>query len=116
MVLCQSIIFNGVFKMDLKSLFKFSLVCALTTAPIAHAQPCNPCNFNGFSLGLGLGASTFMNNLTLNTDGSSDLFVPIIPIGLASTLTATVGNTVSLHENPNLYKYGPMGTLFVGYG
>lgn len=103
--------------MELKSIFKLSTLFILIAAPassaLADIYGGTPCNFNGFTVGVGLGASTFMNNTILNTNSSSDLFVPL---STQLAVTPTVGNTFSQYANPNLYKYGPMGSLFVGYG
>lgn len=98
--------------MELKSSFKLSLIFLLVSAPtsLAFAYADSPCTFCGFTAGLGVGATTFMTNITSNTDVASD------GIFLDTTLGTAPGNLYNNYAAGNVYKYGPMGALFVGYG
>ena len=109
--------------MEFKSPFKLSLIFLLVTAPtsVVLAQPyslCSPCtcSFNGFSIGVGLGATTFMTKENINAALSSE--GPSFGGGVA-TLAETdpvFGNNVALSASSNNYRYSGMGALFVGYG
>jgi|GEM_PF-6825434 opacity protein-like surface antigen len=82
--------------MEFKHRFKLSLICLAIASPTSLlAQPAaSPCSFSGLTLGLGLGASTFM------TDISND----------------TSAGTAALDPTKNIYDFGPMAAVFVGYG
>jgi len=97
--------------MELKSSFKLSLIFLLVSAPasIAFAE-CGMCTFSGFTLGLGLGANTFMTNVTNNTELASFDTVDLPGI------VEPIGNVYNNYTSANIYKFGPMGALFVGYG
>lgn len=107
--------------MELKPAFKLSLIFLLTAAPasVVLAQPYDvtPCTFSGFTIGVGLGATTLMSNLNSTTDGASNL--PAIEIPNENALLAlnpTPGNSINNYAKGDIYKYGAMGNIFVGYG
>lgn len=94
---------------------KTSLILLLAAAPAAlvlAARP-YPCTFNGFTLGLGLGASTFMTN------NSSDFALQSSHPELVADLSIPApisGNMPTYTNNANLYRFGGMASLFAGYG
>lgn len=97
--------------MELKSSFKLSLIFLLVSAPASVAlAECGVCTFSGFTAGVGLGASTFMSNTTHNVE-----LVSFDTIDLPDLIEPT-GNVYTNYASANIYKYGPMGALFVGYG
>lgn len=97
--------------MELKSSFKLSLIFLLVSAPASMAlAECGVCTFNGFTVGLGLGANTFMSNVTSSTE-----LVSFDTIDLPE-LIEPIGNTYNNYASANVYKFGPMGALFIGYG
>ncbi|MBX3708484.1 MAG: outer membrane beta-barrel protein [Gammaproteobacteria bacterium] len=109
--------------MELKSPFKLSLIFLLATAPtsiaLAKAYDLTPCSFSGFTVGLGLGATTLMTDITSHANLASetpsfDVLPP--PPGLYHLATPTSGNSVSNYSKGNIYRYGAMAKLFVGYG
>jgi len=105
--------------MELKSPFKLSLIFLLTAAPamvLAQPSDCRLCNFNGWTVGLGLGASTFMTNNQSDTTLTSDHPSFVVPVPVLAPGIATPGNAVSSSQHGNIYRYGGMGTLYVGYG
>src|SRR5687768_12847961 len=82
--------------MKLKASHKLGMLFALLSCPAMSviAQPFpDPCYFGGWSAGLGLGVTTFMSNT------SHDTYAP--------NLTA--------HVNGQIYKFGPMGNIYIGY-
>lgn len=104
--------------MELKSPFKLSLIFLLTAAPavvLAQSSDCRLCNFNGWTVGLGLGASTFMTNNQSDTALTSNH--PSFDVEETLLLApVTPGNAVSNSSHNNIYRYGGMGALYVGYG
>jgi opacity protein-like surface antigen len=104
--------------MELKSPFKLSLIFLLVAAPtVTLSQPMSPCNFNGFTVGLGLGATTFMTqgktNATLEA-GHPNFFLPAP--GLVAPPPPVLGTNINVSANNNIYRYGAMGAIYVGYG
>lgn len=102
--------------MEFKSGFKLSLISLCVLAPgLVFAKTCSPCSFNGWSVGVGLGATTFMtdinSNVTMNNPDA--VVVPIIDLAPAPV----PGQNIMNHSiNSDVYRYGIMGALFVGYG
>lgn len=82
--------------MEFKSKFKLSLICLAIASPASLlAQPvASPCSFSGLTLGVGVGATTFMTDISNDT---------------------SVGNA-ALDPTKNIYDFGPMAELFIGYG
>ncbi|VVC74774.1 hypothetical protein AQUSIP_00460 [Aquicella siphonis] len=106
--------------MELKPTFKLSLIFLLAAAPasmvLAQPSDASPCSFSGFTLGVGLGATTLMSDLSSTTAGVSELPAIDIIIPALAPLNPTPGNTVNNYARANTYKYGVMGNIFVGYG
>jgi opacity protein-like surface antigen len=102
--------------MEMKSLFKASALSLLIASPMAMAQQVyTPCTFCGFTLGLGVGATTMMTNGSGSTDVTDPgLLALLISPGL--TTQPPLINTVSTSTDAKTYRYGPMASLFVGYG
>lgn len=102
--------------MELKSPFKLSLIFLLVYAPVSvvQANPHPACNFKGFSAGIGLGAATMMSQIT--NDATLTSTFPLFPATLTALPPPTPGDNATLSANNNVYRYGAMGNLFVGYG
>src|SRR5262245_10024413 len=111
--------------MELKSPLKLSLIFILVAAPtavaLAQTNPnCPICNFNGFSVGVGLGATTFMTDPKANADVIGNHTLTIIPpLPTPPTLIPsppTFGNQITNSVSTKNYRYGGMGALYVGWG
>lgn len=109
--------------MELKSSFKLSVIFLLAAAPTSMAMAAKinygyatPCSFCGLTLGLGLGATTFMSDLTSSTTVNSDIPSFIIEGNRSMLATPVEGNSVSNYAKGNIYRYSPMGAVFIGYG
>ncbi len=102
--------------------FKLSLISLLVATPavsMAYAD-LTPCTFSGWTIGLGLGASTFMADTRSSTDIVSDPgdfeIIPDNALAAVQPSFTFPGNSASIATKAHLYQYGVMGNLFVGYG
>jgi opacity protein-like surface antigen len=103
--------------MERKPLSKLSLLflMAVTPVSIALAQSVTPCSFNGFTIGLGLGASTFMTQVN-NAASLSSVIPADFTSGGPGVLIGIPPNTTNFSTNADIYRFGPMARLFIGYG
>jgi len=104
--------------MEFKSGFKLSLISLCVLAPgLVFAKTCSSTSFCGWSVGIGLGATTFMTDINANaTMNDPEAFVPPI-IDLALAPAPVIEKNIMTHDiNGDIYRYGIMGALFVGYG
>ncbi len=109
--------------MELRSPIKLSMLSLLviTTNALAESPPkrhidykdmghvavVERSGFEGFSAGLGLGIGTMMTNITSTTTS----------VGVESAYLSGVDGSIFSHfARSNVYKFGPMGNLFIGYG
>lgn len=102
--------------MELKKIFKSSLICLLVAAPAASfaaQSTCPTCSFSGFTVGLGIGASTLMTSTASNT--TVDSAIEIEP-GRVTQVFPVPGNVYGASGSNSLYKFEAMGALFAGYG
>jgi opacity protein-like surface antigen len=113
--------------MEMQSSFKLSLALLLLSLPAASALAApvaakhvkdyketavafaaQKLSFAGWSAGLGLGLNTFMVNTTA-TSTVTATESPFISGGVPGSIFNNYGRA-------NIYKFGPMGNLFFGYG
>lgn len=105
--------------MELKKAFKLSTLFLLATAPafaLAQGASITPCSFCGWTIGAGLGASTFMTDTkstssSVGNPGDFNIYVP----DLYQPAFDYVGNSITDNANGKVYDYNVMGNLFIGY-
>lgn len=106
--------------MEFKKAFKLSTIFLLATAPaivLAQGQSITPCSFCGWTIGAGLGVTTFMSDMKSSSSVSSDIINTPIDNGFFIQPPVLDNNyAVATHANANVYRYNAMGNLFVGYG
>lgn len=106
--------------MEFKKAFKLSTIFLLATAPalvLAQGQSITPCSFCGWTIGAGLGVTTFMSDMKSTSSVSSDIINEPIDDGIFIQPAELDHNySVATHANANVYRYNAMGNLFVGYG
>lgn len=103
--------------MELKKAFKLSTIFLLATAPafaLAQGASITPCSFCGWTIGAGVGVTTFMSDMKSSSSVSSDIVNTPIDLVMQPELDHTY--SVATHADTNVYRYNAMGNLFVGYG
>lgn len=107
--------------MELKSLFKVSVLSLLIAAPASAAlaqDVVTPCSFCGFTLGLGVGATTMMTQAdNFSAVADPGLSLNVTAPTLAPIIDLTVfDNVLAVASDAKVYRYGVMGSVFAGYG
>lgn len=109
--------------MELKKPFQYSMLFLAMASSVTMAKAKHyksevpPAYFNGFYIGIGAGAGTFMTHTTDQTtvNSISPASIPVTsPPG--TTVIGTQGGVLTNDSSDIVDQYGAMGDVFVGYG